>query len=276
MKTTALVLTLLFAVTGAAIAAPYDVTLLPTKDSGMYAAVAAGASNRGLGGRMDLGGGSAGDGCLVQYDLTGVLAAGESIQSAVIKVYAARGTGLAPWTQNVVGYDLANAWGEGVGNGGAVGDLGYPWGPASVGDAVFNYSSVTATGTVPGYGPVVATAGTPWNTAGGRGIGSDVNSSLIASGTMTGGGIATDMYLGEVDFSAAGVALLNTWAAGGGSNNGLSLWTLDGSSTPPMPLATIEHAGARGAELVLTIVPEPMTMALLAVGGLALIRRRRK
>ena len=275
MKTTVLVLTLLFAVTGAAIA---EVTLLPTKDSGMYAAVASGNSNRGLGGRFDLGGGSAGDGVLLQYDLTSVLGAGESIQSAVIKMYAARGTGLQPWTMNVVGYDLANAWVEGIGTtGGVVGSTGYPWGDCTVGDAVFNYASVSAVVADAGFGGYdVATAGTAWNAGGARDVGSDVGSNLLVSGTMTGGSISTDLYLGEADFSAAGVSLLNTWAAGGGSNNGLSLWTLDDSVGTALPVASIEHTGARGAELVLTIVPEPMTMALRAVGGLALFRRRRK
>ena len=60
------VLVTLLLVAGSAIAVPvpYDMTLYPTKDSGMYPtqSTVPGNSNRGWGGRMDLGNGSTQDG----------------------------------------------------------------------------------------------------------------------------------------------------------------------------------------------------------------------
>ena len=80
------------------------------------------------------------------------------------------------YSVQVVGYPLAVPWQEGLGNAGTVGDTGFPWGPASIGDAVYAYREVTAVG--PGTGSfastIVATDGVSWNTPGGRGIGTDV------------------------------------------------------------------------------------------------------
>ena len=45
-------------------------------------------------------------------------------------------------------------------------------------------------------------------------------------------------------------------------------WELDGS-------ATVEDLEAAGSSITIYQIPEPMTMALLGIGGLALIRRRR-
>ena len=112
-----------------------------------------------------------------------MLGAQEVIQTAVLQFKEAKGDRYA-YGMHVYAYPLAAAWQEGIGTtAGASGSTGFPWGPASIGDAVYLYSQVTQVGPAEQYpelasagwtGYIVATNGVPWTVTGGQGVGSDV------------------------------------------------------------------------------------------------------
>jgi hypothetical protein len=267
---------------GGALAATVE-TLNPVKDSGMYAAAASGNSNRGDDGRFDIGTGPGNDGALLKFDLGSVVVPpGQLIVAATLQLKTASSS---PYNFNmdVVAYPLTADWQEGVGNSGATGGTGFPWGPASVGDAVYNYEQVTDvdSGAAPFDTTLVATAGVPWGASGGRGIGTDVLNRLMIDETWVRPQAAHPQGtpFAPLTLTAVGLDVLNEWQQGTLDNHGFNIWSAqDNGSGSSARTGSRELAGAE-PELILTIdVPEPATMGLAALGmaALAALRRRRR
>jgi len=213
-----------------------EVVLTAVKDSGLYLddpgsefndPTPKGDSNRGIGGRADIN--LFGDGMLVQFDLSGVtIDAGEEILSATLELASASST--PAFQVDLVAYPLADSWGEGTGAGSSgSGDLGFPWGPASVGDAVYNFKSVTTTrvGTAADFdfqGETLADTGTAWNTAGGRGIGADVVDRKLFDVNLDHEGVSQTNSFDPISFNASGRAVLTDMINGVLANNGFNIW----------------------------------------------------
>ena len=233
-------------------AATRSATVNPVADSGLYgAADGSDHSNRGTGGRMDIG---AVQNSLVKFDIAPQLAADECVLGATLPLYTAR-QGYV-FTQHVVAYPLVAAWQEGVGNAGAVGDLGFPWGPASIGDAVALYQQTTAVGLGTGgfASTTVATAGVPWNAMGGRGIGTDVLDRLMvdADWAKTVSIEAVGTAFVPLPLTADGAAVIRGWCTGTLANNGMNLWAT--TATNYCAATTREFATtAAQPKLILTI-----------------------
>jgi hypothetical protein len=256
------------------------IALKSVKDAGMYAAAADGNSNRGDDGRMDFN--TPGDGLFVQFDLSGVLGPGDVISAATLELFAARDSNNHDF--QVVGYPLAEAWQEGVGNSGDSGNTGFPWGPTSVGDTVYNFKEVTEVGL--GNAPFdsinVATAGAAWNTPGGRGIGTDVVDRILFDVAIAaeGAGDEGQPYT-PIEFNASGVSVLNDMANGTLANNGFNVFTAGGNvdAGNGWRVATRELGARRGTNalvptLTLQVVPEPSSMSMILLGLLLLLRVR--
>ncbi len=226
-------------------------TVGPVADSGLYGSTDQDRANRGTGGRMDIGSAQS---ALVKFDIAPQLAADECVLSATLQLYTAR-QGYT-FTQHVVAYPLAAAWQEGVGNAGAVGDLGFPWGPASIGDAVWLYQRTTAVGLgTGGFASIlVATDGVPWNVAGGRGVGTDVLDRLmIDSGWVK--SVSTEPVgtaLAPLPLTADGAAVIRGWCTGTLENNGMNIWATSATNYAAPTSREFGTASARPA-LVLTI-----------------------
>lgn len=222
----------------------------PVSDLGLYGGGST-YSNRGSGGRMDVG---PVDSSLMKFDITPLLAPDECVLSATLQFYTAR-QGYV-FDQHVVAYPLAVSWQEGVGNAGAVGDLGFPWGPASIGDAVHAYKEVTAVG--PGTdsfaGILVAAAGVPWNTPGARGVGTDVLDRLMldADWAKTVSGEATGSPLAPLALTAEGAAVIRGWCSGAIENHGMNIWPTTASNYAAITTREFSTATAR-PQLILTI-----------------------
>jgi chitodextrinase len=223
--------------------------LTPIADLGLYGA-GSDYSNRGTGGRFDIG--LTQDG-LLQFDLAGRIEEDEMITGATLQLYTAR-QGYS-FNLHVVGYPLAAAWQEGIGNAGTVGDLGFPWGPVSIGDAVFAYKQTTAVGLGSGSFAtvIVATDGIPWNTPGGRGIGSDVvNRGLLDLdwARTVGPTDALGSPMPPIALTPDGVAVVRGWSTGTISNHGMNMWATSG--TGYAALTTREYSGMK-PQLILNI-----------------------
>ncbi len=233
----------------AAVRTAGSLTLMPIADNGLYGA-GSDYSNRGTGGRFDVG--LTQDG-LMRFDLAGKLVPGEMITGATLRLYSARGG--YDFSLHVMAYPLADAWQEGIGNAGTVGDTGFPWGPASIGDAVFAFKETTAVGlgTASFASTIVATDGIPWNAPGGRGIGSDVVDrqlfELDWAGSVSGGD-PIGKAMPEIVLPPDGVDVVRAWSTGAMANNGLNLWASAGSGYAA--LSTREFNGNR-PQLVLDI-----------------------
>ncbi len=239
---------------------PRTVVLEASKDGPMYGLVAGGNTNRGLGGRFDLAVDGTADvnGVLMQFDLTGLLTAGERIDIATLDLYCVRGQAGNVWNLDLRAYPLLAPWVEGTGTtDGVVGSTDSPWGPAAIGDAVYNYRQVTAIAPLSTWGNYDgAAAGVPWAVPGARGVGTDVSSDLLISQNVSGVGHVLGQKLCSLSFTATGVDVLNKWARGRQANYGLSLFPLSSGGTGFIAAGTREHATADWRpKLTLRIVP---------------------
>jgi hypothetical protein len=93
---------------------------------------------------------------------------------------------------------------------------------------------------------------------------------------------ATDsVYVGGTgDYSWDITSLVDDWLLGGTPNYGLwwaSFCVTPGNPTSPESkmVAAASEAGALGPRLEINYTPEPATMVLLAMGGLAVLHRRK-
>lgn len=106
---------------------------------------------------------------LMQFGLSGVLSPGEHIESATLELFSVREEAGLTWDLDMKAYPLLDLWVEGIGTtDGIGGSTDYPWGPASVGDAVYSYKQVSTVAPDPGFGNYdVATGGVAWTVGGG-------------------------------------------------------------------------------------------------------------
>ena len=87
------------------------------------------------------------------------------------------------------------------------------------------------------------------------------------SGTATG----SLQYTAPADLGAyTGTGTITFWFA---NNEHL---TVGSSLYSPMPLSTFQHSSSGDMTITYTYTPEPATVALLAMGGVAMIRRKRR
>jgi len=275
-----------------------EVALTSVKDSGIYINDPGndppnsnsdnGSSNRGDGGRMDLN--KFGDGFFVQFDFSSVsLGPSQSITSAVLELSAASNSNVSGAGLNIIGAALKDPWGEGIGNSGSSGDTGFPWGPASIGDASFNFKSATAVGLgSPGFaGQTIATAGTAW--AGPNGAGRDAADQAGSGSLFDFNYIDTFAGSGnrfnDIPFSASGISVVTDMIDGSLDNNGFNIYVKDFTGNRAdfagHKVATRELSQAAfgndsiAPTLRLTIVPEPSSLVLLGLGSLGIVGLRR-
>ena len=196
------------------------VELIPVKDSGFYAAH--GNSNRGDGGRFDIG---TDDSALIQFDLsTTNIYPWETITAGTMEIWTAN-KGPYPYNMNIVAYPVADSWQEGTGTtAGVTGSTGFPWGPAAVGDAVYNYKYVTGVSTGDAPFNMVATSGTPWTVAGCKGIGTDILNYKMINETITGKITNAVQSIAVLTLTGDGINAFNAWRDGTIDNNGMCMF----------------------------------------------------
>jgi hypothetical protein len=174
---------------------------------------------------------------LIQFDLSAYSAG--SIQSAVLKFYV----GAVDQSGHVLAYRVTQSWVEGTGTSGDTTD-GADW---------FTFDGSSS-----------------WGTAGG-----DYNSTVIADTV-----VSTSGQWYSLDITS----LVQNWVNGTQSNFGLILVSGDptgadtsgeNGNTGIYDIPSSEGA-ANQPYLEITAIPEPVTMSLLAVGGIAALLRRRK
>ena len=157
------------------------VTVKSSADLPMIAA--APGSNRGLGGQHYW---DNGDTMLLKFDLSG-LSPGMVVKAGTLELFSGH-EGPYDFNWQVTAHAMRVDWQEGIGTtDGVYGSIGYPWGPASLGDATFAYRQVTATGSTGwGSGAIVGIAGIPWEVPGALGTNQDCFPDLLIDQAVPG------------------------------------------------------------------------------------------
>ena len=233
-KLCVLLLVMLFAASGDAMAQDWtDVELSVTKDSHMILAFG-GGTNKGNGGMFYF---EDDDTALYQWDVSGVVVPdGKEIRGASIELYSCD-MGPYHWDYRIRCYPMRAPWQEGVGipNDG-YGGKGWPWGPTSVGDATYNWSSVATVGL--GVDPfhlyTVGLTGTPWETPGGLGTTSDCYPRLMSDAYTEGaqGSYPEGVSYGLWPMTDEGLLVIQEWMANTLDNNGLVLQHVNTANQP--------------------------------------------
>ena len=286
-KFVAIALALLFVASTSAMAGV--ITLKADRDSQLVDAGCGGNSNKGNGGKFYYSTASTdwlSDTVVLSWDLSEVtLGPGEYVASGFVTLYNSAG-GPSNYAWHVKCFPLKKTWVEGVGvPPDGFGGGGYPWGPCQVGDSCKNYQVVRTT-TVTGDNWVeLATDGLAWQVPGATGDDDCDKTRPFVDADLVGAGVSgVGSPLGDLPLTDDGCDVVEEWITGGLDNNGIVLMLAsfrDGGSV--MHLGTRESGctgpdqcpGASAAELTLEIVPEPATIALLGLGVVGLIRRRR-
>lgn len=265
------------------------ITNFPVKDSGMYPFAVDGRSNRGIGARTDIGTGSTsgaeGEGTLIKFDLRpgglSVIPSGHVVTGAQLRFRSASNSSYI-FIANVVAYPLAADWQEGVGTGTVAATppgTGFPWAPASVGDAVHAYKVVTEVdmatninATYTSFGTnLIAKTGEAWGAAGGRGIGTDVIDRKMIDmvwtkeGYPSGRALTSGLYFPPITFTTEGVNVITEWANGTLVNHGFNVWgTRPATDTAARQARMSSRESAWPPELVLftVLAPNPRTLLI--------------
>ena len=228
---------------------------------------------------------SGGSRILMGWDLSGVsLAAGEYVASGTVRLYSSSGG--SNYNFDVDCYPLVKTWVEGVGTDGSYGGTGWPWGPVSIGDATWTYQIVNSRVADANY-TYVADGGTAWAGAGASGTtgaSKDCDGARQMVDALLSGSAGDGDVAGNLPLTAAGCAVAEDWIDGDLTNNGLVmvLTYTEGNSvihvgTRERGCASAANApGAYAPELELEILPEPGCLALLGLGAIGLLRRKRK
>ena len=136
--------------------------------------------------------------------------------------------------------------------------------PVDVARLTQAWAEGTGTGTPSGDGATYNTYDgvNTWTTAGGD---YDAGSAIAAS-------VTTARTWFNIDITS----LVQFWADNPTQNNGLIIVNTSGGDSNYFDInGSSEQEGLHAAYLVVDSVPEPATMGLLAIGGLALLRRKR-
>ena len=265
-------LVLLFVATSGAMARV--ITLDASRDSELCS----NDSNKGLGGKFY---------CpvnvLIGWDLSGVsLDPGEYVASGKVTLFHTDG-GPSTYSYDVVAYPLVKTWVEGIGiPPGGYGTGGYPWGPVSVGDATYTYQIVTAVVPDASFG-ALPSAGIAWAGLGATGAADSDQTRALVNSNLAGAGVGgLGSSLGSMPLTADGCDVVEDWINGGLANNGVVMVLTDVRPGIVVHMGTRETGGAppgpgvAAPELELEILPEPASLALLGLGGLAMLRRRKR
>ena len=219
------------------------VELTPVKDSGLYFAAADGNSNRGIGGRFDI---YTNDSALIQFDLsTTNIHPWEIITAATLQIWTAN-KGPYPYNMNIVAYPLADSWQEGTGTTANIsGSTGFPWGPASIGDACYNYQEITGNDILNDTNShfnsmMIATSGIPWSVAGAKGIGTDILDFTMINETITGKITNEVQSIALMTLSDDGINVLNAWHGGTMDNNGMCMFATHSNTNFGLRVASRE------------------------------------
>lgn len=202
-----------------------EVVVLPTVKDTQLIEGFDGATNKGYGGNIYWG---PNDTVLMQWDLSGItIPEGEVIQSATLELFSAHVGGYG-WNWNVTAYPMRDPWQEGIGiPTDGFGGVDFPWGPASIGDAVYAYKQVSATGLGTGSfaTETVATAGVPWGAPGAKDTETDVYPRVMIDQVTEGPtiGYPPGTSLAVLDFTTEGLTVLTDWITGALTNNGMQV-----------------------------------------------------
>ncbi|MCP5536460.1 MAG: DNRLRE domain-containing protein [Akkermansiaceae bacterium] len=194
----------------------------------------------------------------VRFDVTSLASQFVTIDSIKFRFYVETTGGTSQSISYGAHKAVSGDWVEGTANG-----------AGQTGSATYNYQIHSTLG---------------WASTGGRGSSDAWPDQLlpVSSGGYGAAGTWIEMTLDPSGYDPSldtPTELIQSWITDGAQNDGILMTYSNNVSNPQWQLASSEHATAAWRpELVIeyTAIPEPSSAALLGLGGLALIFRRRK